>query len=80
MVLLLAGIVFPPSVEGKMTEKRGKVALEQAANMMVAVSYSSFKKTLITFSSVMSSLIAFPLSNAGCYGSGLGSPRLLEAP
>ena len=79
MVSLLAQIVSP-SVEGKMTEKRGKAALEQVVSMMVSVSYSSFKKTLFIFWSVMSSLIAFPLYNVGCNGGGLGSPRLLEAP
>ena len=79
MVSLLSRIVSP-SVEGKMMEKKGKATLEQAANMMVVVSYSSFKKTFLTFSSVMSPLIICPLSNAGRYGGGLGSPRLLEAP
>ena len=64
-----------------MIEKRGKVALEQTANMMVAVSYSSVKKNPFTFSSVISPLIFFFfLSNTGHYGGGLGSTRLFEAP
>ena len=39
MVTLLARM-FSPVVEGKMMEKRGKDALDQAASIMVAVSYS----------------------------------------
>ena len=63
-----------------MTEKRGKAALEQVDNMMVAVSHSLFREILLVFPSVMSSLIVFSLFNAGHYGGCLGSPRLLEAP
>ena len=48
MVTLLAPTISP-SVEGKMMEKMGKDALQQAASMMVAVSYSSFEKTFFTF-------------------------------
>ena len=77
MVSLLAQTVSP-SVEGKMMKKRGKATLEQATSMLVAISYSSFKKTLLTFSSVVSSLIVFLLSNVGCYGSGLGSLRFIK--
>ena len=58
-------------------EKRGNDALEQAANMMVAVSYLSSKQTF-SLLSVISSLITFPLFNARHYGGGLGSPRLLK--
>ena len=43
-------------MEGRITEKRGKSALEWAASMMVAVSCSSFKKTPLTFSSIISLL------------------------
>ena len=58
MVSLLARTVSP-SVEERMTEKSGKSALEQTANMMVAVNHSSFRGILLVFSSVMSLLIAF---------------------
>ena len=63
-----------------MTKKMGKVALEQAASMMVAVSYSLSKEILLTFPSVTSSLTVFSLVNAGRYGGGLGSPKLLKTP
>ena len=48
MVSLLAQTVTP-SVEGKMMEKRGRVALDQAASMMVAVSHPSFTKIALPF-------------------------------
>ena len=56
MVTLLARKVSP-SVEGKMMEKIRKDAFNQAANMMVAVSYSS--SVHFFFQSVVSSLFTF---------------------
>ena len=79
MVSLLAQTDSPP-VEGRMTENKGKVALEQAISMMVAVSHSSFRGILLVFSSVMSSLIAFSLLIVGRNGCGLGPLGLLETP
>ena len=79
MVLLLAQTVSP-SVDKRMTKKRGKVALEQVATMKVAVTHSSFREILLTFPGIMSLLIVFSLFNAGRYDGWLGSPRLLEAP
>ena len=48
MVSLLARTITP-SVEGKMMEKRGMAAFDQAANMMVAVSHLLFRNILIIF-------------------------------
>ena len=45
----LSAQTISPSVEGMMMEKRGKTALEQATSIIVVVSYSSFKKTPLTF-------------------------------
>ena len=64
MMTLLARTVTP-SVEGRMTEKRGKATLEQATSMMVAVGHSLLKESLPTFLGVISSLIAFSLFIAG---------------
>ena len=50
-----------------MIKKRGKAALEQAANVMVAVSHSLIRKILLTFPGIMSLLIFFSLFNAGHY-------------
>ena len=63
MVTLLAKMVSP-SIKGRMMEKRGKDALEQAANMMALCR------------SFASSLCIFLLFNAERNGSGLGSPGL----
>ena len=48
MVSLLSRTVTP-SIEGKMMEKRGRAALNQATSMMVAVRHSSLRKTLLIF-------------------------------
>ena len=48
MVTLLARTVSL-SVEGKMMEKKGNDALEQAANMMVAISYFSSMQAFFLF-------------------------------
>ena len=48
MVSLLARTVTP-SIEGKIMEKRGRAALDQAASMIVAIRHSSFIKVLLIF-------------------------------
>ena len=73
MVTLLANMV-PPHEESKMREK----TLEQGTSIMIAIS-TTYPLDKI-FLSVACSVCTFYLFNTRCYGSGLGSPGLLEAP